>query len=159
VANLFNLRQHLAQFALPYVASSLPTGVDKWFAEYKQARPDPEKVLEQVNRFMAAYEAREAEERKRAKQGNITDEEGWTLVVSRKPKRIKLPPKPGAEPSEAEKRRMKKERKRSVVNLYRNAAHDKRREELLQLRKKFEEDKKRIEAMRQQRKFNPLSFE
>lgn len=157
VATLLAL--NTTQFALPHTVGTLPTGLDKWFGEYKSSRPDPEQVLDQVNRFMEAFEAREAEERKRAKAGAVTDEDGWTVVVSKKPKRVKLPVKPGAEPSDAEKKRLKKERKRSVVNLYKNSAVDKRREELALLRQKFEEDKKRIEAMRQQRKFNPLSFD
>lgn len=114
-----------------------------------QYEKSPEQLMEETNRFIAAFETREeqirlAKERKR----NEVDADGFTLVSRKRQARHAV-----IEANRVSKKPKKK--KKELKDFYRFQLRESKRDQLAELRKKFEADKRRIEKLKAARKFRP----
>lgn len=133
-------------------------GMKKWIAEYRAKRPGLHVLQEQIDDFMAEFDARE-EQAKRDREAAAA-EDGWTVVVN-KGGRKKNTDESGisvgaVDVTAATERAKKKQRKEGILDFYRFQRREARRNEVLELQQKFEEDKKRIAKMKAARKFRPF---
>ncbi|XP_014673831.1 PREDICTED: ribosomal RNA-processing protein 7 homolog A-like [Priapulus caudatus] len=132
------------------------TGMQKWCHEYiNENSVDTEALQAEVDEYIAEYDKKIKEEKKREKDSvGQADDEGWVTVV-------RHGKKPGLARTEAFNKRIaqrerKKRQKQELKNFYAFQIRDSKREHLAQLRQKFDEDKKKISAMKSQRKFKPF---
>jgi RNA recognition motif-containing protein len=144
----------MSQVKQSYVQGNVPVGATKWLQEYKQQYPKVDALSAQVDRFMEAFDSRSEAQKRAQKQGAVTDEDGFTLVMDKKPKRRMLKAdREAAVKAEAKKR--KKKKGSGIVNFYAFQKRNQKREELSQLRAKFNEDRDRFARMKASRKFKP----
>lgn len=117
-------------------------------------RPDPERLQDQADEVVAAFEdAETAEEQRRAalREGG-TDEDGFTLVTYKKKTRAR---EDDGGLAGLPKRRRKKKKNTELGNFYRHEIREAKREQLAKLREQFEADKARVAKMKESRKFRP----
>jgi RNA recognition motif-containing protein len=126
------------------------TGMTKWLCEYAQNRPNTEKLLHQVERFMAAFDEREQQEAAMRRGAPVVDDEGFTQVISKKKRKIAPVV---AEASSSSKKSKKEKKSEQLVGFYKFEEREKKQQQLDLLRLKFEEDKKRVQKMKEHRLF------
>jgi len=123
-------------------------GMDKWLEEYRNKQIDPIQLRKQVDMYMAEYDKRESDKKKRLESmRNMPDEEGWITIPKKKSKlstqQIQVTP------SAASAAVGIVDNKDKILNdFYRFQKHENKREALAELRRKFEEDKKRIAKLK-----------
>lgn len=141
---------------LPLEAAEGGQGVRAWVGRHRARRPGHQKLQEQLDAWMEAWEAEEA--RKRREREAAAGGDGWTVVGGTKGRRKTRDDRGtavgGVSAALAESRRGK-EQKKPEANFYRFQRREKRRDEVLELRQRFEEDRKRLAAMRKDRQFKP----
>lgn len=129
-----------------------------------RARLPQGKVLqEEVDSYMASFEAAEAEEkRKRLEAATTPDADGFVTVSYGKKRRRGGGGGAGNEEANGGKKRSrsgshkKKKKETELKNFYAHQMREAKREQLARLRTRFEEDKARIERMKAARKFKPF---
>jgi ribosomal RNA-processing protein 7 len=125
-----------------------PHGLAKYLDEYHAARPDEAVLQQEVDSFMAAFEAKEEEAaRRRAAAEAAADADGFTMVSSKKRARV-APGKPSGKGSNKKKKAPKE-----LTNFYRFQVRESKRDALATLRARFEEDKLELERRKQARVF------
>jgi len=141
---------------LPLEAAEGGQGVRAWVGRHRARRPGHQKLQEQLDAWMEAWEAEEA--RKWREREEAAGGDGWTVVGGTKGRRKTRDDRGtavgGVSAALAESRRGK-EQKKPEANFYRFQRREKRRDEVLELRQRFEEDRKRLAAMRKDRQFKP----
>ncbi|XP_071438701.1 ribosomal RNA-processing protein 7 homolog A [Hetaerina americana] len=151
------LKAALASTAEPILLSTpqnpVLTGCEKWAAEYNSNIADSQKLQEEIDTFMANYDA-EQEEEKRKEKEETADEEGWVTVTKRGRK-------PGFSRKESLHRKVmgrerQKRSRKELLNFYTFQIRESKMKHIAELRQKFEEDKKRIAALKQARRFKPF---
>lgn len=121
-------------------------GIKKWLIKYKSLRPNPRKLQILINQFMDVYDKkleqdRKAEQKRKEKEEN----EGWTLVVSKKrATNVKQANLTNL------KNRVKKNIYKETTRLYEKKSLSGTYLDLL--RKRFKEDKMKIKRLRMKRK-------
>ena len=141
---------------LPLEAAEEGEGVRAWVGRHRARRPGHQKLQEQLDAWMEAWEAEEA--RKRREREEAAGGDGWTVVGGTKGRKKTRDDRGtavgGVSAALAESRRGKGQKK-PEENFYRFQRREKRRDEVLELRQRFEEDRKRLAAMRKDRQFKP----
>ncbi|KAI9028595.1 ribosomal RNA-processing protein 7-domain-containing protein [Hyaloraphidium curvatum] len=133
-------------------------GTEKWKYFDEATHPDQRKLAELVDGWIERFETEERSARLSAlAQRNLTDEEGFTLVVRAKKGRNTARGRGGAtvQSFRREDAAAVKPKKKELQDFYRFQIRQKKVGELVELRRKFEEDKKKIADMREKRKFRP----
>ncbi|KAI9493131.1 ribosomal RNA-processing protein 7-domain-containing protein [Zychaea mexicana] len=126
-------------------------GFKRYVRQYNMARPDHNKLQQQVNAFMLKFTASEYEKEREAQERmNKMDEDGFT-VVTRVRKGIASAGATTAAPVEPEKKKVMGD----LSDFYRFQTRHKKQNELQQLRERFEQDKQKIALQKQARRFKP----
>lgn len=172
------LHAQTMQMVQPPVPALAPAGLQKWIANYQRSLQDEAKLTDAVNRFMMAFDDRQKLLDEARRRGPVVDDEGFTLVVSKRRKQ-KLQALPddddladpglgqahGLLPQQQQKRKFRdalgdgKARKRkkplqhSVDDLYKFQKKAEKLVELNRLRKSFDSDRKKLSQLRKGRKF------
>ena len=131
-------------------------GVRAWVGSHRSQRPGHERLQEQLDTWMEAWEAEEA--LKRQERESAAGGDGWTVVgggKGRKKTRDDRGTAVGAVSAALVEGRREKGKKKLEGNFYRFQRRERRRDEVLELRQRFEEDRKRVAAMRKDRQFKP----
>lgn len=136
-------------------SNAAPVGLVKWCDEYESRFVDVDELQKEIDVFMAAYDQRLEEEKKRAKaMDGIPDEEGW-ITVTKYGKRPVIP-RTDAVAQKINALEKKKRSHKELLNFYSFQIRESKMEHIAQLRKKFEEDKRRISLMKSSRRFKPV---
>lgn len=133
------------------------TGLQKWIQEYRSSIIQPDKLQEDVDRFMQEFDKKKEElerQKKEAEEKQEEDEEGW-VKVTRGGRGSKARPHSEAANQKALERESRKRKRKELLNFYTWQHRNTQREHIAELRRKFEEDKQRIAMLRAQRKFRP----
>mmetsp|Transcript_154 Transcript_154/g.393 ORF Transcript_154/g.393 Transcript_154/m.393 type:complete len:257 (-) Transcript_154:112-882(-) len=137
-----------------------PQGLKKWLAEYHAERPGNEVLRKRLDMWITNWEA-EQESKKAAMLAQAEEEEGWTLVTSKKGKN-KNASATGVVVGSVSKGKANaigaKEAtkvKAQLDDFYRFQKREANRNVLLSLREKFEEDKRKVAKLKAARKFRP----
>eukprot|EP00405_Crypthecodinium_cohnii_P022058 CAMPEP_0206480722 /NCGR_PEP_ID=MMETSP0324_2-20121206/37602_1 /ASSEMBLY_ACC=CAM_ASM_000836 /TAXON_ID=2866 /ORGANISM="Crypthecodinium cohnii, Strain Seligo" /LENGTH=288 /DNA_ID=CAMNT_0053957841 /DNA_START=26 /DNA_END=892 /DNA_ORIENTATION=+ len=146
-------------------------------AEVKAAKSfyrKPAELQQEIDEWMANFDAREEEKQRQLEQEALVDEDGFQKVVSRVTKSdgfsIRSAPKPGlkvgafSEPisgvkalSEGKKdRRTKKKKEREKVDFYKFQQREQRMQEVVQMRKDKKHDEEKVEQMRKAKRFKSI---
>lgn len=134
-------------------------GMQRLLRRFRAKLPQVKALQEEVDSFMASFEAAEAEEeRKRKEAASQPDAEGFVTVTYGKKRRRGSG---GAVEGGGKKRtrsgsHKKKKKEHELQNFYAHQIREAKREKLARLRERFEEDKARIERMKAARKFKPF---
>lgn len=124
-----------------------PRGSDAYKIRNRARFPDEETLQESIDTFMEAYDDEEEEARlETARQGQLVDEDGFTLVVSSKRKALADIPAPAP---------AKRNKSLSKDDFYRFQLRDKRKREVNDLLKKYQEDKAKVEELKRKKHFRP----
>jgi hypothetical protein len=144
--------------AQPFEQGNRACGMQRWRAALDAQRPDPSKLKDQVDRFMVAFDERDAAERAAFKNGGEADADGWTTVRygKWKAKATVLTDAP-RELTTAERKRKRKETDR--VAFYSFERNLKKQKTITELQRKFKEDQAKIAALRQGRRFDPFALQ
>lgn len=132
-------------------------GMRKWLSEYHSKRPGFHVLQQQIDDYIADFEAQE--EKARQEREAAAAEEGWTVVEHHKGRKKTTDMGSGISvggvSSAAVAKKHTKRIKDSALNFYRFQRREARRNEILELQQRFEEDKKKIATLRAARKFRP----
>jgi ribosomal RNA-processing protein 7 len=150
------LTQELLHTRQPAENGSVRSGVSKWLAAYQTERPDPHALQQQVDRFMEAFDKRRRLEDAAREAGPVIDEDGFTLVTSKKRKRNVMSAVARAQQEANAAQSKKNKKKAESMGFYKFQRRQKQMQELAVLRQKFEEDKRRIAAQKARRQFKPF---
>ncbi|XP_021379438.1 ribosomal RNA-processing protein 7 homolog A-like isoform X2 [Mizuhopecten yessoensis] len=130
------------------------TGMGKWCKNYEKERINEEDLQQEIDTYMAKYDARVEEEKQKAKDmEGVPDDEGW-VTVTRHGKNKGVPWKESQE-KKVTAREKKKRKDKELLNFYSFQIRETKREQIAELRQKFEEDKQRIALMKASRRFRP----
>lgn len=143
----------------PEIEHHLVGGPKKWAHDFKERilmTAEVKELQEEVNQYLAEYDIKQEEEKRRAKEmENVPDEEGW-ITVSRHGKKPVLPDDHVHDQLLLSKAQKKKNKSGTDLdNFYAFQAQEGKMTKLTELKQKFEEDKKRISQMKAARKFKP----
>ncbi|KAJ7992636.1 hypothetical protein DPEC_G00280730 [Dallia pectoralis] len=133
------------------------TGLKKWIHQYKESIVQTDKMQEEVDAYMQAYDKRkneEANQQKKQAEEQQEDEEGW-VKVTRGKSGAKARPHSEMANQKALQKESRKRKRKELMNFYTWQHRNTQKEHIAELRKKFEEDKQRIALLRAQRKFRP----
>eukprot|EP00249_Psilotum_nudum_P030386 c42962_g1_i1 orf=408-872(-) len=131
-------------------------GMEKWLADYHSKRPGLHVLQQQIDDYIAEFEA--LEDQARRDKEAAAAEEGWTVVVHHKGRKKTTDLESGIKVgsvASATAERFSKKNKEVLLDFYRFQQRDARRNEVIELQKRFDEDKKRIAKMKAARKFRP----
>jgi len=149
----------------PSIAAVAEEEVQQLVRRFRARLPQPKVLQEEVDSFMASFEAAEAEEeRKRKEAATQPDADGFVTVSYGKKRRRGGGGVGGAGKEEANGGKTrgrsgshkKKKKETELKNFYAHQMREAKREQLARLRSRFEEDKARIERMKAARKFKPF---
>lgn len=128
----------------PYILANRATG---YLKHHELKYPDPDQLLETVNKYMTAHAAKEAEEEKqRQRARQEVDEEGFVTVTRGGRSKI-------ATQRTAERVGVKQnEKRRGFDDFYRFQAREKKKARANELIRKFEQDKARIRHLKERRR-------
>ncbi|XP_033737214.1 ribosomal RNA-processing protein 7 homolog A-like [Pecten maximus] len=130
------------------------TGMGKWCKNYEEERINVEDLQQEIDTYMAEYDARVDEEKQKAKDmEGVPDDDGW-VTVTRHGKNKGVPWKESQE-KKVTAREKKKRKDKELLNFYSFQIRETKREQIAELRIKFEEDKQRIALMKASRRFRP----
>ncbi|KAJ1932115.1 hypothetical protein GGF37_007168 [Kickxella alabastrina] len=133
-------------------------GLSRYLYEYRAERPPTELHQEDVDQYMAKFEAAQYErERMLEQQQNVPDADGFVTVVRRGRNTRNSDGQGAVTAATADEAREAGKKKKEVVfgNMYRFQVRERKKDQLDDLRKKFDEDKEKIARMRQTRQFRP----
>jgi len=136
--------------------------VQKLIRRFRARLPQGKVLQEEVDGYMASFEAAEAEEkRKRFAAATTPDADGFVTVSYGKKRRRGGAGGAKNEANGGKKRsrsgsHKKKKKETELKNFYAHQMREAKREQLARLRTRFEEDKARIEKMKAARKFKPF---
>jgi hypothetical protein len=128
--------------------------LDRWLEEYKRARPDRLTIGREADEAMEEFEKIQQEEQERL-NAPIVDEEGFTLVVSKRSN--KRPPpstamKDGKSLSSKQPKTVTKKRKKQLMDenlsFYKFERKRQRQVEMSKLKDQFKNDRKRVQRLR-----------
>ncbi|XP_022305800.2 ribosomal RNA-processing protein 7 homolog A-like [Crassostrea virginica] len=140
--------------SLSFDEAPILTGIKKWQAEYQQNVCNPQRLQEEIDNYMTAYdEEQEREKRLALEQEGVPDEDGW-VTVTRHGKNKGAPRTETMEKKVTSKDK-KRQAEKELKNFYAFQMRETKRDKIAELRKKFEEDKQRISLMKASRKFRP----
>jgi ribosomal RNA-processing protein 7 len=146
------------------IAAAAEEEVQQLMRRFRARLPQAKVLQEEVDSFMASFEAAEAEEeRKRKEAATQPDADGFvTVSYGKKRRRGGGGGGAGKEEANGGKKRgrsgshKKKKKETELKNFYAHQMREAKREQLARLRTRFEEDKARIERMKAARKFKPF---
>lgn len=139
---------------LKQVASGpIRTGLQKWCDDYLEKLPEPKRLQEQIDSYIAAYDERKEQENETAKQADAPDDDGWVTVTKKTHPVIE---KKESIFNRIEEKEKGKKRRKELKDFYRFQMKDSKVKQLATLRKRFEEDKKKVEVLRNSRRFKPF---
>ena len=146
-----------------------PCGLPKWLSEYFGARPGLEELQRRIDAQMAAYDARQQEEERRADAArNVPDEDGF-ITVSRRARRnthtdgvVHVKAGSAASAIAAEAAATAALMKEGTVqggltDFYKFQVRAKREDQIDDLRKKFQQDRVRLARAREMRQYGAMS--
>ncbi|OQR68217.1 ribosomal RNA-processing protein 7A-like [Tropilaelaps mercedesae] len=128
-------------------------GLRRWLDAYTRRWVPLHELEERVTHAIKQHEQLLEEERRKAKQLEKPDDDGW-ITVTKHSKRPVIPRMEAVQNRVLEKERAK-DTKRRLESFYAFQAKRSKLDKLQELRRKFEEDKRKIALMKAQRKFRP----
>jgi hypothetical protein len=123
---------------------------------YRDSRPDPAELESTVNEFLELFN--ENEENQSDEDEPVVDEEGFTLVKTKKRKRLAL--RTAEAEGELESKRAKKLQKLDdagtvPLSFYRFSRKNAKKEQIESLKSRFQQDRANLKQVLQARKFRP----
>ena len=123
-----------------------PRGSDAYKIRNSAKYPDEAALQASVDEYMRQFDEAEEEQRlEMAKQGQMVDEDGFTLVVNPKRKSLADIPAPVK----------KKSRSLEKDDFYRFQLRERRKNEMNALLKRYQDDKAKVEELKQKKKLRP----
>lgn len=146
------------------IATAAEEEVQQLVRRFRARLPQAKVLQEEVDTFMASFDAAEAEEERKRKEAATQPDADGFVTVSYGKKRRRGGGGGGAGKDEVNggKKRgrsgthKKKKKETELKNFYAHQMREAKREQLARLRTRFEEDKARIERMKAARKFKPF---
>ncbi len=132
------------ELALAAEGSAPVRGLQRWAAECQGRMRPAERLQQQVNAFMAEFDAREAEAARDA-QREVVDDDGFTLVSKARGKRGVTDGNVHVRTAASRAKRARADPQEAFYGLQKLKA---RQQAVRQLRAKFEADKKRLQQMK-----------
>uniref|UniRef100_M4BU35 Ribosomal RNA-processing protein 7 C-terminal domain-containing protein n=1 Tax=Hyaloperonospora arabidopsidis (strain Emoy2) TaxID=559515 RepID=M4BU35_HYAAE len=124
-------------------------GLQAYAARYRRNRPGLSVLKDMADRFMASFDAAEAEcLRQRNEKKNQVDDDGYHVVVNRKKRGV-------IQAEEVLARPVKKRKSNELDNFYRFQTREKKRDQLKTLRERFQEDRHVVEKLKKANKYQP----
>lgn len=129
----------------------LKVGLEKWIEDYNSSICNPEELQKEIISYINSYD--KEEEKKKASDKEVVDDEGWT-VVTKKGRNPGISRKESVEHKLNEKGQALSQKKQ-LKNFYTFQIRESKMEHIAALRKSFEEAKNKINVMKKARRFKP----
>jgi len=144
----------------PFIVSTpehpVITGVKLWAQQYNSQFVPEEKVMQEVDSYMAEYDSKVAKEKLEQERLAQPDEDGWVTVTRPEKRPVKAKLEDKEEKKGRGKKNRRKKKKVELKNFYSHQIKEDKMSNIRALREKFEEDKQKIAKMKQERKFRPF---
>eukprot|EP00475_Leptophrys_vorax_P024541 TRINITY_DN3389_c0_g1_i2.p1 TRINITY_DN3389_c0_g1~~TRINITY_DN3389_c0_g1_i2.p1 ORF type:complete len:252 (-),score=61.10 TRINITY_DN3389_c0_g1_i2:47-802(-) len=131
-------------------------GMNRWREQYKASRPNPDNLEETLNQFLELFQENEENEESDDDGEPEVDEEGFTMVKTKKRKRLALRSAEDEEDLQSRKAKKLKEQEQAgtvPVNFYRFSRKCFKKEQVESLKKRFQQDRAKLREVLSGRKF------
>lgn len=129
----------------------LLTGIDKWTKMYLDRIPDPVRMQQEIDRYMASYD-RSVEQKKNQNEAE-EDDEGWVTVSKTNANTFS---QTEATVNKLEEKMGKDRKTKELKNFYTFQLREARKNDIVSLRKKYDRDAQKMAQIKKTKRFKPF---
>ncbi|XP_055616420.1 ribosomal RNA-processing protein 7 homolog A [Toxorhynchites rutilus septentrionalis] len=129
----------------------LLTGIDKWTKMYMDRIPDPIRLQQEIDKYMASYD-RNVEQQKN-KNGAEQDDEGWVTVSKSNANTFS---QTEGTVNKLEEKIGKDRQTKELKNFYTFQLRESRKNDIVSLRKKYDRDAQKMTQIKKTKRFKPF---
>ncbi|XP_055587001.1 ribosomal RNA-processing protein 7 homolog A [Uranotaenia lowii] len=129
----------------------LLTGIEKWVKAYQERIPDPVKLQQEIDRYMATYDEAVAK-RKNAEPDGEPDDEGWVTVSKNN---ANVFSQREATINKMEEKMNTDQKQKLLKNFYTFQIREAKKQDVVSLRKKYDRDLQKMQQIKKTKRFKP----